>query len=100
MHLTSPTTAIMAAVIYNALIIVALIPLALKGVKYREATSQSLLSRNLLVYGVGGIILPFVAIKVLDMGLTALGPVSYTHLDVYKRQPPMVPTVPADMATA
>ena len=47
MHLTSPTTAIMAAVIYNALIIVALIPLALKGVKYREATSQSLLSRNL-----------------------------------------------------
>ncbi len=73
MHLTSPTTAIMAAVIYNALIIVALIPLALKGVKYREATSQSLLSRNLLVYGVGGIILPFVAIKVLDMGLTALG---------------------------
>ena len=73
MHLTSPTTAIMAAVIYNALIIVALIPLALKGVKYREATSQILLSRNLLVYGVGGIILPFVAIKVLDMGLTALG---------------------------
>ena len=67
------TTAIMAAVIYNALIIVALIPLALKGVKYREATSQSLLSRNLLVYGVGGIIRPFVAIKVLDMGLTALG---------------------------
>ena len=73
MRLTSPTTAILAAVIYNALIIVALIPLALKGVKYREATSQSLLSRNLLVYGVGGIILPFVAIKVLDMGLTALG---------------------------
>ncbi|HIW76745.1 MAG TPA: potassium-transporting ATPase subunit KdpB [Candidatus Gordonibacter avicola] len=73
MHLTSPTTAILAAVIYNALIIVALIPLALKGVKYREASSQSLLTRNLLVYGLGGMVLPFVAIKLLDMGLTALG---------------------------
>ena len=73
MHLTSPTTAILAAVTYNALIIVALIPLALKGVKYREATSQSLLTRNLLVYGLGGIVLPFVAIKVLDMAITALG---------------------------
>ena len=74
-HAPAPArrAAIMAAIIYNALIIVALIPLALKGVKYREVTSQSLLSRNLLVYGVGGIILPFVAIKVLDMGLTALG---------------------------
>ena len=67
------TTAILAAVIYNALIIVALIPLALKGVKYREATSQSLLKRNLAVYGLGGIVLPFAAIKLLDMGLTALG---------------------------
>ena len=73
MHLTSPLTAILSAIIYNALIIVALIPLALKGVKYREATSQSLLGRNLLVYGLGGIVLPFVAIKLLDMGLTALG---------------------------
>ena len=73
MRLTSPTTAILAAVIYNALIIVALIPLALKGVKYREATSQSLLKRNLAVYGLGGIVLPFAAIKLLDMGLTALG---------------------------
>ena len=73
MHLTNPYTAIMAAIIYNALIIVALIPLALKGVKYREASSQSLLSRNLLVYGLGGIVLPFVAIKLLDMMLTALG---------------------------
>ena len=73
MHLTNPYTAIMAAIIYNALIIVALIPLALRGVKYREASSQSLLSRNLLVYGLGGIVLPFVVIKLLDMMLTALG---------------------------
>ena len=73
MHLTSPATAILAAVVYNAVVIVALIPLALRGVKYREATSQSLLARNLLVYGLGGIVLPFVAIKLLDMGLTALG---------------------------
>ena len=73
MHLTSPLTAILSAIIYNALIIVALIPLALKGVKYREATSQSLLGRNLLVYGLGGIVLPFAAIKLLDMALTAMG---------------------------
>ena len=73
MHLTSPLTAIMSAVIYNALIIVALIPLALKGVKYREASSQSLLSRNLLVYGLGGIILPFICIKLLDMLITVMG---------------------------
>ncbi len=73
MHLANPATAILAAVIYNALIIVALIPLALRGVNYREAPSQSLLTRNLLIYGVGGIILPFVAIKLLDMVLAAMG---------------------------
>lgn len=73
MQLGSPASAIMAAVIYNALIIVALIPLALKGVKYREGTAQSLLSRNLVVYGLGGMLLPFAAIKLLDMGLVALG---------------------------
>lgn len=73
MRLTSPETAILSAIIYNALIIVALIPLALKGVKYREASSQSLLARNLLVYGLGGIILPFVAIKAIDMLLTVFG---------------------------
>ena len=67
MRLTSPTTAILAAVIYNALIIVALIPLALKGAKYREATSQSLLKRNLAVYGLGGIVVPFIGIKLIDM---------------------------------
>ena len=73
MHLTSPASAILAAIIYNALIIVALIPLALRGVKYREGTAQSLLTRNLAVYGIGGMVLPFVAIKLLDLGLTALG---------------------------
>ena len=73
MRLANPETAILSAIIYNALIIVALIPLALKGVKYREASSQSLLSRNLLVYGLGGIILPFVAIKAIDMLLVLCG---------------------------
>lgn len=73
MRLTSPQTAILAAVIYNAVIIVVLIPLALRGVKYREASSQNLLTRNLLVYGLGGMILPFIAIKLLDMALTAIG---------------------------
>ena len=73
MRLGSPSSAIMAAIIYNALIIVALIPLALKGVKYREGTAQSLLTRNLVVYGVGGVVLPFVAIKLLDMALVAIG---------------------------
>lgn len=73
MHLGSPLSAIMAAVIYNALIIVALIPLALRGVKYREASSQSLLTRNLLVFGLGGIVLPFVAIKLLDTLMVLVG---------------------------
>lgn len=73
MQLGSPSSAILAAIIYNALIIVALIPLALKGVKYREGTAQSLLTRNLVVYGVGGVVLPFVAIKLLDMALVAIG---------------------------
>ena len=73
MHLASPASAVMAAIIYNALIIVALIPLALRGVKYREASSQSLLTRNLLVYGLGGIVLPFAAIKLLDMLMVLIG---------------------------
>ena len=67
MGLASPTSAILSALIYNALIIVALIPLALKGVKYREVPASKLLSHNLLVYGLGGIIIPFVAIKIIDM---------------------------------
>jgi K+-transporting ATPase ATPase B chain len=71
MHLSSPSSAILSAVIFNALIIVALIPLALKGVKYRPLGAASLLRRNLLVYGLGGILLPFPFIKLIDMILTA-----------------------------
>ena len=73
MHLASPASAMLAAILYNALIIVALIPLALRGVKYREGTPASLLARNLAVYGLGGVAVPFVAIKALDMALVALG---------------------------
>ncbi|TFW28846.1 potassium-transporting ATPase subunit KdpB [Duganella callida] len=72
MHLASPASAIMSAVIFNALIIVVLIPLALKGVQYRAIGAVALLRRNLLVYGVGGIILPFIGIKAIDMVLAAL----------------------------
>ena len=72
MHLASPSSAIMSAVIFNALIIVVLIPLALKGVQYRAIGAASLLRRNLLVYGLGGIVLPFVGIKLIDMALSAL----------------------------
>ena len=72
MNLTNPTTAILSAVIYNALVIVALIPLALKGVKYKEMPANKILSHNLLVYGLGGIIAPFVAIKAFDIVLTLL----------------------------
>jgi len=73
MHLTSTTTAILSAVIFNALIIVALIPLALKGVKYREVSSGMLLKRNLLIYGLGGLAAPFIGIKLIDMLLTVFG---------------------------
>ncbi|SIO67149.1 potassium-transporting ATPase subunit KdpB [Paraburkholderia phenazinium] len=73
MHLTTPTSAIMSAVIFNALIIIALIPLALKGVKYRPLGASILLRRNLLVYGLGGIIVPFIGIKLIDMVLAAFG---------------------------
>jgi K+-transporting ATPase ATPase B chain len=73
MHLTSPSSAILSAVIFNALIIVFLIPLALKGVKYRALGAASLLRRNLLIYGLGGIVLPFPFIKLIDMTLAALG---------------------------
>jgi K+-transporting ATPase ATPase B chain len=71
MHLASPSSAIMSAVIFNALIIIALIPLALKGVQYRAIGATALLRRNLLLYGVGGIILPFIGIKLIDMVLAA-----------------------------
>jgi potassium-transporting ATPase ATP-binding subunit len=70
MRLTSATSAILSAIIYNALIIVALIPLSLKGVKYREVSAGKLLRRNLLIYGLGGIVTPFIAIKMLDLLLT------------------------------
>ncbi|MCW3478687.1 potassium-transporting ATPase subunit KdpB [Neisseriaceae bacterium JH1-16] len=73
MGLTSPASALLSAVIFNALIIVALIPLALKGVKYRALGAGALLRRNLLVYGLGGILLPFVGIKLIDMILTGMG---------------------------
>lgn len=73
MGLTSATSAILSAIIYNALIIVALIPLSLKGVKYREVPAEKLLRRNLLVYGLGGIVTPFIAIKILDVLLTLCG---------------------------
>jgi K+-transporting ATPase ATPase B chain len=72
MGLSSPNNAILAAVIFNALIIVALIPLALKGVKYRPQNAEVLLRNNLLVYGVGGVIVPFIGIKLIDLGLTAV----------------------------
>ena len=73
MGLTSPESAILSAVIFNALVIVFLIPLALKGVKYRPASANSLLQRNVLIYGVGGVIIPFAGIKLIDMLLTAAG---------------------------
>jgi K+-transporting ATPase ATPase B chain len=71
MHLASPASAIMSAVIFNALIIVFLIPLALRGVRYRAIGATALLRRNLLIYGIGGIILPFIGIKLIDLLLAA-----------------------------
>ena len=73
MHLTTPDSAILSAVIFNALIIVVLIPLAIRGVKYRPLGAGPLLRRNLLVYGLGGIIVPFPGIKLIDMMLSAAG---------------------------
>jgi K+-transporting ATPase ATPase B chain len=72
MHLASPASAIMSALIFNALIIVFLIPLALRGVRYRAIGATALLRRNLLIYGIGGIILPFIGIKLIDMLLASL----------------------------
>ncbi len=73
MHLATPASAILSAVIFNALIIVALIPLALKGVRYRPVGAEALLRNNLLIYGVGGVIVPFIGIKLIDVLLVALG---------------------------
>ncbi len=72
MHLSTPRSAILSAVIFNALIIVALIPLALRGVKYRPVGAASILTRNLLIYGVGGVIVPFIGIKAIDLVVAAL----------------------------
>src|SRR3979490_417556 len=72
MHLASPQSAILSAIIFNALIIIALIPLALKGVKYRAIGAGALLQRNLMIYGLGGIIIPFIGIKAIDLVVTAL----------------------------
>ena len=73
MNLGSPRSAILAAVIFNALIIIALVPLALKGVKFRAEAASAVLRRNLLVYGLGGVIAPFIGIKLIDIIVTALG---------------------------
>jgi potassium-transporting ATPase ATP-binding subunit len=72
MHLHSPTSAILSAVIFNALIIPLLIPIALKGVQYRPLGADALLRRNLLIWGLGGVIVPFIGIKVIDMVMVAL----------------------------
>jgi potassium-transporting ATPase ATP-binding subunit len=72
MHLASPNSAILSAVIFNALIIIALIPLALRGVRYRPVGAEALLRRNLLIYGLGGILVPFIGIKLIDLVLVAL----------------------------
>jgi K+-transporting ATPase ATPase B chain len=72
MYLHSPQSAILSAVIFNALIIVALIPLALRGVKYRPLGAAVILRNNMLIYGAGGIIVPFIFIKLLDMMLVAV----------------------------
>ena len=72
MRLSSPESAMLSAVIFNALIILALIPLALKGVRYRPSSAAQLLRRNLLVYGLGGVIAPFIGIKLLDLGVSLL----------------------------
>ena len=73
MHLKTPQSAILSAVLFNALIIIALIPLALKGIRYRPMGAAALLRRNLLIYGVGGIIAPFIGIKLIDLLITSIG---------------------------
>jgi K+-transporting ATPase ATPase B chain len=72
MHLASPYSAILSAVVFNALIIVLLIPLALRGVRYRPLGAATILRRSLLIYGVGGVIAPFAGIKLIDLALEAL----------------------------
>jgi K+-transporting ATPase ATPase B chain len=73
MGLATPESAILSAVIFNALVIIALIPLALRGVRYRAVSAATLLRDNMLLYGVGGIIAPFIGIKAVDLVLVGLG---------------------------
>jgi potassium-transporting ATPase ATP-binding subunit len=73
MNLHNATSAIMSAVIFNAIIIPLLIPIALKGVRYQPVGADALLRRNLLIWGLGGVIVPFVGIKIIDLVLTACG---------------------------
>jgi K+-transporting ATPase ATPase B chain len=73
MQLATPHSAILSAIIFNALIIIALIPLALKGVAYRPIGAAALLRRNLLIYGLGGIVVPFIGIKAIDLLITGIG---------------------------
>ncbi|MDX6538481.1 MAG: potassium-transporting ATPase ATP-binding subunit, partial [Gaiellales bacterium] len=73
LNLHSPHSAILSAIIFNAVVIIALVPLALRGVAYRPATAASLLRRNVVIYGLGGIIVPFIGIKLIDLLITALG---------------------------
>jgi potassium-transporting ATPase ATP-binding subunit len=73
MRLATPHSAILSAIIFNALIIIALIPLALKGVAYRPIGAATLLRRNLLIYGLGGLVVPFVGIKAIDLLITRIG---------------------------
>jgi K+-transporting ATPase ATPase B chain len=73
MRLATPNSAILSAIIFNALIIIALIPLALKGVAYRPIGAAALLRRNLLIYGLGGIVVPFIGIKAIDLLITGIG---------------------------
>lgn len=73
MGLASPQSAILSAIIFNALIIVALIPLSLRGVTYKPVGAGALLSRNLLIYGLGGVVVPFVGIKAIDLAIITLG---------------------------
>jgi len=73
MHLATPQSAVLSAVIFNAVIIIALIPLALRGVQYRAMGAEALLRRNLLVYGAGGVVVPFIGIKLIDLMVRALG---------------------------
>jgi K+-transporting ATPase ATPase B chain len=76
MRLASPSSAILSAVIFNAIVIIALIPLALRGVRFRALGADALLRRNLVIYGLGGIIVPFIGIKAIDMAVAALRLVS------------------------